>query len=406
MAAFITSIRETYDGLMSYADPRTDDWFMIETPFPTIGVLLLYFCMVKYGPMFMKNRKALDLKYPLIVYNFTMVVVSFYMFYQFMYHQWFNNYAIFGCQAVDYSDSPNAIKITSICWFFFMTKFIELADTAFFILRKKNNQISFLHVFHHGFLPFSWWIGVRFFCFTFPGGMGTFHAMVNASVHTVMYTYYGLSAIGPHMQKYLWWKKYITQIQILQFVIVCIHTSPIFFKECAFPFGFAVTLFIHSVVFLLLFLNFYIKAYRKTTSKESKALNGVQKNGVVTNEHSNGYNKAHSKIQNGHSHSNGKILNGFVHTNGIDICTIQTIAPLGMAHACPTYREKRSCVDIPTAEGHDCCQHTLACPVSTNSQATRRFGAIILELQARDRDRMYQLKTSGCCSSLPGTSCL
>ena len=40
--------------------------------------------------------------------------------------------------------------------------------------------------------------------------------MLNSFVHTVMYGYYGLSAIGPSMQKYLWWKKYITQLQLVR----------------------------------------------------------------------------------------------------------------------------------------------------------------------------------------------
>jgi len=33
---------------------------------------------------------------------------------------------------------------------------------VFFILRKKYNQVSFLHVFHHGIMPVSWWFGVKF----------------------------------------------------------------------------------------------------------------------------------------------------------------------------------------------------------------------------------------------------
>jgi hypothetical protein len=30
-----------------------------------------------------------------------------------------------------------------------------------------------------------------------------------------MYTYYALSAMGPKVQKYLWWKKYLTQFQLV-----------------------------------------------------------------------------------------------------------------------------------------------------------------------------------------------
>lgn len=50
----------------------------------------------------------------------------------------------------------------------------------------------------------------------FPsGGMGSFHAMVNSSVHVIMYFYYGLAAAGPRFQKFLWWKKYMTAIQLV-----------------------------------------------------------------------------------------------------------------------------------------------------------------------------------------------
>ena len=40
------------------------------------------------------------------------------------------------------------------------------------------------------------------------GGHGGFAAFFNAGVHTVMYLYYLLSACGPHVQKYLWWKRW------------------------------------------------------------------------------------------------------------------------------------------------------------------------------------------------------
>ena len=32
----------------------------------------------------------------------------------------------------------------------------------FFILRKKNSQVTFLHVFHHTIMPWTWWFGVKF----------------------------------------------------------------------------------------------------------------------------------------------------------------------------------------------------------------------------------------------------
>lgn len=46
--------------------------------------------------------------------------------------------------------------------------------------------------------------------------MGSFHAMINSSVHVIMYLYYGLSALGPVAQPYLWWKKHMTAIQLVR----------------------------------------------------------------------------------------------------------------------------------------------------------------------------------------------
>ena len=48
-----------------------------------------------------------------------------------------------------------------------------------------------------------------------PGGMSTFQALVNSAVHVIMYSYYALAALGPAYQKYLWWKKYLTTIQLV-----------------------------------------------------------------------------------------------------------------------------------------------------------------------------------------------
>lgn len=43
---------------------------------------------------------------------------------------------------------------------------MEFLDTVFFILRKKFNQVSFLHVYHHCTMFILWWIGIKWV----PGG--------------------------------------------------------------------------------------------------------------------------------------------------------------------------------------------------------------------------------------------
>jgi len=40
--------------------------------------------------------------------------------------------------------------------------------------------------------------------------------MLNSLVHVVMYSYYLLSSLGAWIQPYLWWKRYLTQFQIVR----------------------------------------------------------------------------------------------------------------------------------------------------------------------------------------------
>lgn len=60
------------------------------------------------------------------------------------------------------------------------------------------------------------------FCFIiFIGGHGTLLGLINSFIHVIMYVYYMLSAI-PSMQKYLWWKRYLTIMQIVSLSRVCV----------------------------------------------------------------------------------------------------------------------------------------------------------------------------------------
>ena len=43
-----------------------------------------------------------------------------------------------------------------------------------------------------------------------------FMGVLNTFVHIIMYSYFGLSALGPSVQKHLWWKKYVTKLQLVR----------------------------------------------------------------------------------------------------------------------------------------------------------------------------------------------
>ncbi|KAL1375039.1 hypothetical protein pipiens_000078, partial [Culex pipiens pipiens] len=78
-----------------------------------------------------------------------------------------------------------------------------------------------------------------------------------------MYFYYMLSAMGPRYQKYLWWKKYMTEVQIIQFILCIGHCINALVTGCPFPRFISTLLLINASIFLALFMNFYIQSYKR-----------------------------------------------------------------------------------------------------------------------------------------------
>lgn len=230
-SSYLDEVISYYDRFMAQGDERILKYPFMESPLPTVTACVMYLLFIRViGPNMMKNRKPFELRYPMIVYNFAMVLLNGYLFWFFGVYGWFGKYN-FKCQPVDKSNHPDAVGMVRIGWIFYFSKFIEFLDTIFFVLRKKYNQISTLHVIHHMTMPFNVWFTIRFA----PGGHSSFCSFVNSFVHVVMYTYYGLAAIGPHLQPYLWWKKYITRLQLTQFVLVLLHCFQLLFRDCDYP---------------------------------------------------------------------------------------------------------------------------------------------------------------------------
>lgn len=149
-----------------------------------------------------------------------------------------------------------------------------------------------------------------------------------------MYFYYGLSAAGPRFQKFLWWKKYMTAIQLVrtfyvnsaswasencglsyvyklpphasqqvQFVLVSLHATQYYFMDsCDYQFPTIIHLvWMYGTFFFVLFSNFWIQAYVKGKRLPKQDLKKCQ-NGtsVYTNgkHHENG-NGIHNGTVNG-----------------------------------------------------------------------------------------------------------
>ncbi|XP_004079097.1 elongation of very long chain fatty acids protein 4-like isoform X1 [Oryzias latipes] len=253
-----------YQSVLENGDKRTDEWLLVYSPMPISCVFLCYLIIIWVGPKLMVNRQPVNLRTVLIVYNFAMVCLSAYMFYEFTASSWLAGYSLL-CQPVDYSESPLAMRMARVCWWFYFSKVIELSDTIFFILRKKNSQLTFLHVYHHATMIFNWWAGVKYVA----GGQSFLIGLINSFVHVVMYLYYGLAAVGPSMTKYLWWKRCLTSLQLLQFFIVSIHTTYNLLADCDFPDSMNSVVLAYCLSLIVLFGNFYYRSYLSKRNKDT-----------------------------------------------------------------------------------------------------------------------------------------
>lgn len=92
-----------------------------------------------------------------------------------------------------------------------------------------------------------------------------------------MYSYYLLAALGPQIQPYLWWKKYLTTLQMIQFIFVMIHAFQLLFIECNYPKAFVWWIGMHAFMFYFLFRSFYKEAYKKKNSENTSGKRKVSK---------------------------------------------------------------------------------------------------------------------------------
>lgn len=133
---------------------------------------------------------------------------------------------------------------------YWISKFVELLDTVYMVLRHKTRQISFLHVWHHSTITLlADWAYTRS---SIPAIVPI--VALNSAVHVVMYGYYALTALYPLHE--FTWKKRITQMQMTQFVIAIVHGTYGYLYH-----GFCIYSILYGLGMLSLFSNFYYRAF-------------------------------------------------------------------------------------------------------------------------------------------------
>lgn len=211
----------------------------------------------------MGSRKPYQLNSVMTLYNFAQVVLNTYFGFKALYFLLVKHDFNYSCEKLDYSTSEFGITVMELNYAYFLLKITDLLDTLFIVLKKKSNQLSFLHCYHHGGMVLATYMSSKWL----PGGPAIMLGVVNTLVHMVMYSYYFLTALKPELKKSLWWKKHITQIQLAQFLFLFVHfLRATLAEDCDYPQFFLIALLIQDIFFLALFSDFYIKVYLKKKS--------------------------------------------------------------------------------------------------------------------------------------------
>ncbi|EDS39482.1 elongase [Culex quinquefasciatus] len=111
------------------------------------------------------------------------------------------------------------MREVQLAYCYILLKLADLFDTVFFVLRKKQSHVSFLHVYHHAVMVLVPFIFMR----NYPTGHCSMLGLLNTYVHAAMYFYFFMTVYRPEQVKDVRWKKYLTMMQMGQFVALAVY---------------------------------------------------------------------------------------------------------------------------------------------------------------------------------------
>lgn len=141
------------------------------------------------------------------------------------------------------------------CYLFYVSKYYELLDTAIIIL--KGRRATVLQIYHHAGVILVMYCACYCAC-----AADVFIVWENSGVHSVMYTYYALTAMGFNPPG----KQYLTMLQIFQFLfgqlfVVIYMVIPSCQTEYQRNFLWAISIYLVPLMYL--FLQFFRETYQK-----------------------------------------------------------------------------------------------------------------------------------------------
>jgi GNS1/SUR4 family len=220
--------------------------------------------VLKAGPKYMENRKPFKLNNVIRVYNLLQILGCL-GFVVYIHTLGFTFKFLWKCSSVNNptKDIPdNMITYFHVYWWFLLLRVSEFFETVVFVLRKKQSQVSLLHVYHHIAVVALLWMFLKY-----VGEMGeAVIGIFNSSVHVLMYSYYFLSSFESFKKATSKVKPLITAVQIGQLIVLFLHcfvilyrcqVSKIYYLQAA-----------NLAILVFMFFKFFIKSYSQKNNKK------------------------------------------------------------------------------------------------------------------------------------------
>ncbi|KAL6718350.1 Fatty acyl-CoA elongase/Polyunsaturated fatty acid specific elongation enzyme [Lecanora helva] len=243
----------------------------------TSAFLLSYYVIILGGREFMRSRPAFKLNDLFLIHNFYLTAISGGLLVLFV-EQLVPTLWKDGLFSTICGDGGWSGPLVTLYYLNYLTKYLELLDTVFLVLKKK--PLTFLHCYHHG--------ATAFLCYTQLIGhtpVSWVPITLNLTVHVVMYWYYFQSARGIR----IWWKEWITRLQIAQFIIdlgFVYYATYNYYASAYLPMlphvgtcgGEEFAAFTGCATlssYLVLFISFYAATYKKASRKEKRSTKAI-----------------------------------------------------------------------------------------------------------------------------------
>lgn len=200
---------------MSFDSDPWIDWASGK-PWMPAGAALIYAATVLHVPAGVVSVDARSVRRILVVWNVAMAAFSAWCAMVAIPHYLWGPNGAFAkgvvssvCSDVKWYSTgrPGAMAVA-----FTMSKFVELGDTVFLVLRKK--PLTYLHTFHHAStLMLTWKL------FAYRASTGLVFIAMNAFIHAIMYSYYA-GMLFPKIRIFIApYSQWITSMQITQMAV-------------------------------------------------------------------------------------------------------------------------------------------------------------------------------------------